>query len=65
MHPDDWIDQVESAYELDRTWWNQGLMTEAANAVIAFFFEKAGMNRIFAYHASEKPHPAGECKHAE
>lgn len=55
MHPDDRLHQVELAYELGRAWWNQGLMTEAVQAVIAFFFEEVGMNRIHAYHADANP----------
>ena len=55
MYPDDRICQVELAYELGRAWWNQGFMTEAAQAVIAFFFEEVGFNRVFAYHASSNP----------
>lgn len=55
MHPDDHINQVELAYELGRGWWNQGIMTEAVNAVITFFFSEAGFNRIYAYHADENP----------
>ncbi len=55
MHPDDRIGQIELAYELGRNWWNQGLMTEAVKAVIDFFFYETGLNRIFAYHASENP----------
>lgn len=55
MHPDDRVNQVELAYELGQKWWNQGLMTEAAKAVIDFFFGEVGMNRIYAYHANENP----------
>lgn len=55
MNPDDRIEQVELAYELGRNWWNQGLMTEAAKAVIACFFNEVGFNRIYSYHASENP----------
>jgi ribosomal-protein-alanine N-acetyltransferase len=55
MHPDDYVNQIELAYELGREWWNQGLMTEAVKAIIDFFFNEVGMNRIYAYHASENP----------
>lgn len=55
MHPDDRIEQIELAYEIGRSWWNQGLMTEAVRAVIDFFFHEVGFNRIYAYHASENP----------
>ncbi|BCJ99636.1 GNAT family N-acetyltransferase [Anaerocolumna chitinilytica] len=51
MHPDDYTNQIELAYELGRSWWNQGLMTEAVKAVIDFFFNEIGFNRIYANHA--------------
>lgn len=55
MHPDDRTQQVELAYELGPHWWNRGLMTEAVQAVLAFFFEQVGLNRVFAYHAAQNP----------
>ena len=55
MHPDDKLRQVELAYELGRSWWNQGLMTEAVTAVIDFFIREVEFNRVYAYHASENP----------
>ena len=55
MHPDDEIGQVELAYELGPDWWNRGLMTEAVQAVLPFFLQEVGVNRIFAYHAAQNP----------
>ena len=55
MNPDDATQQVELAYEIGQPRWNQGLMTEAVKGVIDFFFNEAGFNRIYAYHASENP----------
>ena len=55
MHPDDRTMQVELGYELGPDWWNLGLMTEAVQATIAFFFEQVGLNRVFAYYAPENP----------
>lgn len=55
MHPDDTLSQIELAYEIGKAWWNQGLMTEATQRVIAFFFEEVGMNRIYAWHAHKNP----------
>ena len=43
--------QIELAYELGQSWWNQGLMTEAVKAVVDFFFNNVGFNRVYAYHA--------------
>lgn len=53
MNPDEDISQIELAYELGRHWWGQGLMTEAVKAVIDFFFNEVGFNRIYADFASE------------
>lgn len=55
MHPDDELREIELACEIGKAWWNQGLMTEATMCVIRFFFEEVGMNRIFAWNASENP----------
>jgi len=55
MHPDDRLRQIELAYELGRNWWNRGLMTEATQAVIHFFFQEVGLNRIQSHHADANP----------
>ncbi|MCL2463443.1 MAG: GNAT family N-acetyltransferase [Defluviitaleaceae bacterium] len=55
MYPDDQLRQIELAYEIGRNWWNQGLTTEAAKAVIDFFFTDVGFNRICSNHAPENP----------
>jgi len=52
---DERISQVEFAYELGQNWWNQDFMTEAVKAVIGFFFNEVGFNRIYASHAHENP----------
>ena len=55
MDPDDSIRQVDLAYEMGPGWWNRGLMTEAVQAVLPFFLQEVGFNRVFAYHAPENP----------
>lgn len=55
MHPDDDIREIELAYELGPDFWNRGLMSEAVQAVLLFFLKEVGLNRVFAYHASENP----------
>ena len=55
MDPDDDVRQVDLAFELGPDWWGRGLMTEAVQAVLRFFFEEMGLNRVFAYHAPENP----------
>lgn len=55
IKPDNRICQIELAYELGKSWWNQGLMSEAVNAIIGFFIKEVGFNRIYAAHAHENP----------
>ncbi len=47
---------VEIGYCIGRAWWHQGIMTEALSAVIGFFFEAAGAERIEARHDLNNPH---------
>lgn len=47
--------EVEMCYELGPDWWNQGLMTEAAQEIIRFFLLEVGFNRVYAYHAAGNP----------
>ncbi len=53
---DERVCSVEIGYCLGDAWWHQGIMTEALSAVIAFFFDKVGMNRIEAKHDPNNPH---------
>lgn len=42
---------AELGYCMGYNWWNQGLMTEAARAVIGFLFSEVGVHRISIAHA--------------
>ncbi|TET24171.1 MAG: N-acetyltransferase [Candidatus Bathyarchaeum sp.] len=47
----DWIKaarRAEIGYDLDPTYWGQGIITEALRAVLKYGFEKIGLNRIQA-----------------
>lgn len=46
---------ISIGYCLGSAWWNQGIMTEALSAVIAFFFKEVHANRIDACHDTENP----------
>ena len=46
---------AEVGYSLNREYWNQGIMTEALNAVIAFGFDELHLNRIEAQHETDNP----------
>ncbi|KXT82501.1 GNAT family N-acetyltransferase [Streptococcus panodentis] len=42
-------------YVINKTYWNQGLATEANRAVIRLAFEKLGMNKLVAVHDRDNP----------
>lgn len=46
---------AEIGYCLSYEFWNKGIMTEAANAVIDFLFEKVGVNKVCISHAIKNP----------
>ncbi len=46
---------AEVGYSLSRAFWNQGIMTEALNAVIAYAFDSLHLNRVEAIHEPENP----------
>ena len=49
------VQSVEIGYAMGRAWWNRGYMSEALGAVVKFFFEEAGMNRVEAHHDPRNP----------
>ena len=56
------IAEIEVGYCIGRQWWHMGITSEALSAVIAFFFEQVGANRIEAHHAVANPHSGGVMK---
>ncbi len=44
------VDSVEVGYCIGSRWWNKGIVTEALNALIKFFFEEMGGKRLVAAH---------------
>lgn len=48
-------EMIHIGYCLGRTWWGQGLMTEAFSAVNRFFFTDVGVNRIETQHDPNNP----------
>lgn len=42
-------------YCIGRSWWRQGIMTEALQAVMDFLFEEVGVNRIESRHDPRNP----------
>lgn len=49
-------DTVHIGYCIGRTWWHRGITTEAFRAIIPFFFEEVGANRIESQHDPNNPH---------
>lgn len=47
---DNTTEKVHIGYCLGSNWWNRGYMSEALTAVIKFFFEQVGVNRIESQH---------------
>ena len=43
-------------YCLSRAFWHMGIMTEALGAVIRFFFDEVGAQRVESRHDSHNPH---------
>lgn len=55
VHMDDAVDMVHVGYCIGRNWWRKGIMTEALNAVIDFFFYSVNVNRVEARHDTNNP----------
>ena len=56
VDPNDDLPIVHIGYCLGRAWWHRGIMSEALKAVIDFFFNKIGANRIESRHDPRNPH---------
>ncbi|MBQ1361493.1 MAG: GNAT family N-acetyltransferase [Oscillospiraceae bacterium] len=50
------IAAVQIGYCLGRRWWHQGIMSEALLAVMDFFFDAVGCNRVACRHDPRNPH---------
>lgn len=46
---------VELGYGIGTKWWGKGIVAEAGKALIKFFFEEVGVNRVYAKHATGNP----------
>lgn len=56
VHIHDRVGKAEVGYCIGKKWWHQGIMTEALGAVIDFFFEDVGANRVEACHDPNNSH---------
>ena len=50
------IAMVHIGYCLGQDWWHQGITSEALQAVMDFFFQRVGVNRIECRHDPRNPH---------
>lgn len=46
---------VEIGYCIGEKWWRHGYTSEALAAVIRFFFEEVGVNRVYSEHDPKNP----------
>lgn len=51
----DAVDSVEIGYCIGTQWWHRGYTSEALQAVMDFFFDRVGANRVEARHDSRNP----------
>lgn len=49
------LGNVEIGYCIGRRWWGKGLVTEAFSALISFFFEEVGAEKVCARHDVDNP----------
>lgn len=56
VHMNDRVGKVEIGYCIGCPWWHQGYMSEALSAVICFFLDEVGANRVEACHDPNNPH---------
>ena len=49
-------DSVHVGYCIGRRFWHQGIMSEAFSAVIDFFFDQVGANRVESRHDPNNPY---------
>ena len=58
----DEVGSVEIGYCIGRSWWRRGYTSEALMAVMDFFFDEVGVNRVEARHDANNPHSGGVMK---
>lgn len=52
---DEGINMVHVGYCIGKKWWNQGITSEALNALIHFFFIEVKVNRLESRHDPKNP----------
>jgi ribosomal-protein-alanine N-acetyltransferase len=49
------LNMVHIGYCIGKNWWNEGIVSEALNELIKYFFEEVGVNRIESRHDPNNP----------
>lgn len=62
MNPDDRLSSVELGYCIGKQWWHQGIVSEAVEAVLQYFFIDCNFNRIVARHDVNNPNSGAVMK---
>ena len=55
VNQDEIVEKVHLGYCIGSQWWNQGITSEALQAIISFFFQEVKVNRIESQHDPENP----------
>lgn len=64
VHMEEDVDSVELGYCIGKSFWHQGYMTEAVEAVIRFLMAEAGAGRVWARHDPENEYSGAVMKKA-
>lgn len=49
------VNMVHIGYCISKKWWNKGITSEALKALIKYFFEEVGVNRVESRHDPNNP----------
>lgn len=52
---DERVNKVHIGYCISRKWWHKGITSEALEALIKYFFEEVGVNRVESRHDPNNP----------
>lgn len=56
---DDHIQMAHIGYAIGRSWWHQGLTSEALSTVLSYLFREVHVNRVESRHDPQNPHSGG------
>ena len=62
VHMNEEVSMMHIGYCIGRTWWHQGITSEALKAVMDFLFDVVDVNRIESRHDPRNPNSGGVMK---